>query len=386
MLRILVDENIPATQHYLGALGTVTCVNGRTLSPSQLQGIDVLLVRSVTRVDEALLCDSEVKFVGTATSGFDHIDRAYLAARGIGFAHAPGSNANSVVEYVLAAIAAVGEQLENLLAGGVVGIAGYGNIGKALAARLGALGIEYRIYDPWLDQGTIPHASTLSDVLGCDVVSLHTELTTRLPWPSYHLLGQRELQSLRPETLLINASRGPVVSNAALLEALQTGRGPVKTVLDVWEGEPQVNAELLERVALGSAHIAGYSLDGKVLATRMLRDAVCAHLMLPSSSTESPLAQAPLPDIGQELSGASLIRALVHCRYDIRIDDQLLRQIVAHDKPEYDVGKAFDGLRKSYRERRELAGSIVNGSRLQPQQLALVQALGCVVTGAGMCT
>ncbi len=151
-LTILADENIPAVEHYLGALGRVQRVNGRTLERAQLQDVDILLVRSVTRVDEALLAGCPVKFVGTATSGFDHIDRRLSGAHGIAFAYAPGSNANSVVEYVLAAIAAVGDKLEQLLAGGVVGIVGYGAIGKAVAARLAALGIRYRIYDPWLDQ------------------------------------------------------------------------------------------------------------------------------------------------------------------------------------------------------------------------------------------
>ena len=154
---LLADENIPAVDTYFGAFASIRRVAGRTLDHSQLQGVDLLLVRSVTRVDEALLRGSAVKFVGTATSGFDHIDRDYLAQHNIGFAHAPGSNANSVVEYVLAAIAAVEDKLELLLAGGSIGIIGYGVIGKAVAARFDALGIRCRIYDPWLAQHTIPY-------------------------------------------------------------------------------------------------------------------------------------------------------------------------------------------------------------------------------------
>jgi len=381
-LRILADENIPALEHFFGAVGSVTRVGGRDMSSAQVANADVLLVRSVTRVDEALLHASPVKFVGTATSGFDHVDRDYLAASGIGFAHAPGSNANSVVEYVLAAIAEVGDQLEQLLAGGVVGIAGYGNIGRALVARLSALAIDYRVYDPWLDQSTIPHASPLQALLECDVVTLHTELTTAQPWPSFHLLGQRELQRLRPDSLLINASRGPVVDNAALLAHLRDGRGPV-VVLDVWEGEPEVNAQLLECVALGSAHIAGYSLDGKLLATRMLRDAAYAYLSLPTLRVGSPIADAALPPVPEGLSGAALIRYLLKARYDIRVDDTLLRESVLLDQQRSTPGKRFDQLRKSYRDRRELAGSAVNVVGLSTDQLEILAALGCVIAGAG---
>jgi erythronate-4-phosphate dehydrogenase len=375
-LTILADENIPAVEHYLGPVGRVQSVNGRTLQRAQLESVDVLLVRSVTRVDAALLDGCQVKFVGTATSGFDHIDCKYLEQRGIAFAYAPGSNANSVVEYVLAAIAAVGDKLEQLLAGGVVGIVGYGNIGKAVAARLAALGIRYRIYDPWLEQKVVSSAAPLDAVLDCDVVTLHPELTRQQPFPSYHLLGGAQLQRLRPDALLINASRGAVLDNAALLSHLDRGIGP-RTVLDVWEGEPDIMAALLQRVTLGTAHIAGYSLDGKVLATRMLSEAMTAHLQLPLPPTENFVGQAVAQPICASLSGAALVRYLVQSSYDICKDDALLRQALQVASPDVGRGQRFDLLRKSYRERLELAGSRITGA-LQPEQLNLICSLGCI--------
>ena len=373
-LKILVDENIPAVEDYLGRVGRIQRVKGRTLEAAQLRDVDVLLVRSVTRVDEALLADSPVKFVGTATSGLDHIDRDYLRRRGIAFAHAPGANANSVVEYVLAAIAAVGEKLEHLLAGGSVGVVGYGHIGKAVAARLKALGIDHCIYDPWLDRDGIPNAAGLKQVLDCNVVTLHPELTTEQPWPSFHLLGACELQRLRADALLINASRGAVVDNAALLAQLEAGRGPV-SVLDVWEGEPEVSPALLARVRLGTAHIAGYSHDGKLLATRMLSDAVIAAFRLPILPAEHSKFELPALAVSDTWSSAALVRHLVQARYDIGRDDALLRQAVAEPTP--GRGERFDLLRKSYRERRELAGARVRGAA-QPGHIALIRALGCV--------
>jgi erythronate-4-phosphate dehydrogenase len=375
-ISILADENIPAVEHYFGAGASVARVGGRVLQRSHLQGVDILLVRSVTQVNEALLHDTSVKFVGTATSGVDHIDQDYLRQQGIGFAHAPGSNANSVVEYVLAAIAAVSDKLEQLLTGGTVGIVGYGVIGSAMAARLGALGIHYRVYDPWLEDKAISHPASLARVLGCDVVTLHCELTRAQPWPSFHLLGEGELACLQPGGLLINASRGPVVDNRAMLALLETGQGPA-TVFDVWEGEPQIQHALLDQVTLGSAHIAGYSLDGKLLATRMLCDAAALQLGLALQYQGSPAAEAEALKVPDELTGAALLRYLLKARYDIRRDDALLRSATL-GRDTVQAAMSFDLLRKQYRERRELLGSTVHGNFQSQLHIELVQGLGCV--------
>ena len=384
-LVILADENIPAVEHYFGADtgATVRRVGGRKLLRSHLDGVDILLVRSVTQVNEALLHGTSVKFVGTATSGVDHIDQGYLCQQGIGFAHAPGSNANSVVEYVLSAIAAVPDKLEQLLGGGAVGIVGYGVIGTAMAARLRALGIDYRVYDPWLDESVISNPASLARVLSCDVVSLHCELTRRQPWPSFHLLGEAELACLQSDGLFINASRGPVVHNQAMLALLEAGRAPA-TVFDVWEGEPLIQHALLGQVTLGSAHIAGYSLDGKLLATHMLSDAVTLHFGLALPDQGSPAGEPEVLTVPDGLAGAALMRHLLAARYDIRHDDALLRGATLG----VDIAQAgvnFDLLRKQYRDRRELRGSTVHGDFKSSQDVELVQGLGCVpvVTGAG---
>ena len=377
-LRILADENIPAADYFFAPLGEVRHTNGRNLQRAELEGIDALLVRSVTRVDESLLAGSAVRFVGTATSGVDHIDRDYLARNSISFSHAPGSNANSVVEYVLAAIAAVEDKLERLLVGGRVGVVGYGVIGKMLVSRLAALGIDYCVFDPWLAAGVVSHPATLAEVLACNVVTLHPELTREQPWPSFHLLSQAELECVDSNALLINASRGPVIDNAALLARLEKGRAPC-TVLDVWEGEPKIDAALLGRATLGSAHIAGYSLDGKLLATRMLRDALAAHLQHPPIDQVSPAGELPVITIEAGLKGAALLRFLLQSRYDITEDDSLLRDAVLGNVSAV-AGDGFDRLRKTYGERRELLGSQVIGTLHSAADRALVQGLGCTLT------
>jgi len=372
---VLADENIPGLEQLLGPVADVRRCSGRRLGRADLDGVDALLVRSVTRVDGSLLRGSSVAFVGTATSGFDHVDRHWLDSAKIGFAHAPGSNANSVVEYVLAAIAALGDTLERLLDGARVGIVGGGHVGRTLARRLEALHIDYCVYDPWLPEGEVAHPADLPQVLRCDVLSLHCELTREAPWPSEHLIDRAALGHMGAAGLLINTSRGPVVDNRALLQHLGERGGPT-VVLDVWEGEPDIDPRLLDSVALGTAHIAGYSLDGKWLASRMICMALAGHFgfALPQG-TGAPPGGPPAVAVPDGLSGAPLARFLLQARYDILHDDALLRGAVA-GAGRLEARERFDLLRRHYRERRELAASRVCGP-LGPEARTLVHALGC---------
>ncbi len=372
MLRVVADENMPAVETLLGESATVTRCNGRELSSNDLRDADVLFVRSVTPVDSALLEGTPVRFVGTATSGTEHVDLDYLARRGIGFARAAGANANSVAEYVLAAVAAFPGHFERLMAGGSAGVIGQGPVGRAVAHRLRALGADCLVYDPWLAPETLPGSASLEEVLACDLVSLHPELTRRQPWPSYHLLGESELAGLKDQQLLVNASRGAVVDNRALGLRLQQPDRP-RVVMDVWEGEPGLDCALLDAVDLGTAHIAGYSLDGKILATRMLCEAMARALGLalpdgpgePGAYREYSAAPA--------LRGPELVRDLLGQSYAIRDDDRRLRQACCGDEP---VAVTFDALRRNYPERRELAGHVVAG--VDAAQRDVVLALGCI--------
>lgn len=369
-LRIAADRDIAGLADFFSQLGEIEAHPGRSIERRDLTATDLLLVRSITPVGESLLRDTPVRFVGSATSGFDHVDRDYLDRCGIGFAYAPGSNANSVVEYVLSAIACSGDHLERLLRGGRVGIVGYGMIGRALTRRLGALGIDSCWYDPWLEPG--PGAAPMNEVLQSQVVSLHAELTTKEPWPSYHLLGPVQLAAMAPEQLLINASRGAVVDNAALLELLRGGQGP-GVVLDVWEGEPRLDQRLLPYLLFGTAHIAGYSLDGKLQGTRMLFEAANRQLHL---GTAMPAAAGPAVQTLRLSAGggrAGFLRRAITTGYDIREDDRLLRATCTGDQG---PGEGFDSLRREYRVRRELAHSRVEGN-FSADELGLLEALGC---------
>jgi erythronate-4-phosphate dehydrogenase len=376
-LTLVVDENIAEAPALLAPFGHLRLVSGRDMTARVVRDADALLVRSITRVDADLLADSRVRFVGSATSGYDHVDRDWLARRGIAFHCAPGANANSVVEYVLAAIARCDDHLERLLQGGAVGIIGYGHVGSLLARRLRRLGIDCRCHDPWLAPEALYRPASLAEVLACDVVTLHAALTRQSPYPSYHLLGAAELDALAPEALLINASRGGVVDNAALLAHLNRSSA-CAAVLDVWEHEPAVDPALLRRVRIGTAHIAGYSYDGKVAATRHLQQALAATLGCHLPDAASAVAERE-PLVAPPASGIALLRWALARHYDILADDRNLRAAVAAAASPADCAAAFDHLRRTYPRRRELAGTRV---RIGPGRRAdgdLLRGLGCII-------
>jgi len=371
---VVCDENMPGLDALAASGATLRALPGRGITRDHLRDADALLVRSVTRVDEALLADTPVRFVGTATSGTDHIDRDALERRQIAFAAAAGVNANAVAEYVLAVLAALGDPLSMLLGGGRVGIVGYGHVGRRLAACLDALGIRWCATDPWLPEGVIPRPSALAGVLACDVVTLHCSLVTRAPWPSRHLLDRHAFARLAPGALLINASRGAVVDNAALAAWLGAGQG--RAVLDVWETEPQVPEPLLERVSIGTPHIAGYSLEARLAGTRRVVAAMDEALGTAFAAAVVPPPAAPLALPEGEDRGA-VLEALLLGRYQPRHDDRRLREALAVTAT--DRAAAFDRLRRDYPLRRELAGNPVCGGSVIARGLA--EALGCAVVG-----
>jgi len=373
-LNLVVDRNITGAEHLLADLGSLTLVDGRSLSREQLRSADVLLVRSVTRVDAALLDGTPVRFVGTATSGYEHIDRDWLARAGIGFSHAPGSNANAVVEYVLAALAHCEGHLDGLFAGGRVGIIGYGIIGRALGRRLEALGIDHCAFDPWLRERDCASLAPLETILGCPVISLHAALTDAQPWPSRHVLGASALRQIPPSSLLINAGRGELIDNTVLLQRLATGVAPT-TVLDVWEHEPTPDQALLGHCALATPHIAGYSADGKWRGTVALRTALRRWLQLADEARETPTGRdAAVWSLPASNEPSVVLRSLIGRAYDVAADDTALRAAMT-PVPAAARGAAFDRLRREYPTRWELAGRVVTGGSLTARTVAA--ALEC---------
>jgi|SRR5690554_55905 len=349
-MKLVADENIPLCEAFFGGFGEIVRLPGRQLTPADVRDADALLVRSVTPVNAELLEASRVRFVGTCTIGTDHLQTSWLDKAGIRWANAPGCNANSVVEYVYAALTTLNKDWRQQ----TFGIIGCGNVGGLLYQRLRAQGVECRCYDPFLTPADNPHLISLDEVLAADVVCLHTPLTLNGPHPTHHLLNAERLRQLRPGAVLLNAGRGAVIDNQALLAHLEAG-ADLQVVLDVWEPEPEISLPLLERVALGTPHIAGYSLDGKLAGTAMIYEAFCRHL---GQEPRLQLAQlAPsVADPQRQLEGEhwQALGALIASIYDIRADDKRLRDLSqAAIQGQADLGQGFDHLRKHYPVRRE---------------------------------
>ncbi len=348
-MKILVDENMPYARELFSRTGDVVAVPGRPLPEAELQDASGLMVRSVTKVNAALLAGTPVKFVGTATAGTDHIDDASLAAAGIGFSAAPGCNAIAVVEYVFSALLLLAERDGFALRDRTVGIVGVGNVGSRLQQRLEAWGVKTLLCDPpRADRGDAGDFRPLEELVAqADILTFHTPLFKDGPYKSWHLADTALLLALKPGSILINACRGPVVDNAALLEILKLRRD-LSVVLDVWEPEPELNLDLLDRVDIATAHIAGYTLEGKARGTTQVFEAWCDFIGQPQSVTLESLL--PAPEFGTLTLHGKLdqptLKRLVHLVYDVRRDDAPLRKVAAQPGE-------FDRLRKQYEERRE---------------------------------
>lgn len=350
-MKIVVDENMPYAEQLFSKFGEVIAVPGRPLPKQILTDAQALMVRSVTPVDIELVANTQLKFIGTATAGMDHVDVKALNAANIAFSAAPGCNAIAVVEYVLSALLALAERDGFELTDRKIGIVGAGNVGARLQQRCEALGIPTLICDPPRadneQNGTFHSLETL--VEQADILSFHTPLNRGGPYNSWHLMDEALLSQLRPNSILINACRGEVVDNRALLDILHQ-RHDLSVVLDVWEPEPDLDPALLAKVDIATAHIAGYTLEGKVRGTTQLVEALGQWLDRPQQIILETLL--PPADIQQiRVTGEysqQLLKRLAHLVYDVRRDDALLRQ---------SIGKAggFDALRKHYQQRREWA-------------------------------
>ncbi|MGL4937143.1 4-phosphoerythronate dehydrogenase [Shewanella sp.] len=351
-MKILVDENMPYVEPLFGDLGTIIPVNGRRLTPEQVRDADVLLVRSVTQVNAALLADNaRLKFVGSATIGTDHVDLAYLAERNIAFANAPGCNAIAVGEFAFMAMLELAQRYHSPLKGKVVGIVGAGNTGSATAKCLEAYGVTVLLNDPLKaaagDSRTFVSLDTLMQQ--ADIICLHVPITRTGEHKTLHLFDESRLMALKPNSWLINCCRGDVIDNKALIK-VKSQREDLKLVLDVWEGEPHPLPELVDVVDLATPHIAGYSLEGKARGTFMLYQALCQHLNITANKSLSALLPAfnvkamtlrTMPDEHALLQLARFV-------YDLRDDDRAFRNCGF-------MANGFDNMRKNHRHRREFS-------------------------------
>ncbi len=360
-MKIVADIDLPWFNSMFGDRARVLRLKGTSITAETVSDADAIIVRSVTRVDERLLAGSRVQFVGTATIGTDHVDTGWLAGRGIAFASAPGCNANAVSEYLAAALLELSARFAFALKGATLGVIGAGNVGSRVASKAAALGMNVLLNDPPLSRSTgSPRYLPIETLLSCDIVTLHVPLTATGRDPTRHFFDHNRIGDMKRGAILINTSRGAVIDTPALCAALAGGhlRG---AVVDVWEGEPSVDPELLSLATIATAHIAGYSADAKAAASLMMYDAFCAHFgweggRVPGDGLPPP--EHPLIGAGPATGESeSTLRRIVRTAYPVLRDDAALREVAA--LPPGDRAAHFVRLRNEYPLRREFPATSV---------------------------
>ena len=375
-MKIRFENSMPLAADYLNAFGSAEGFESGTLTPEDLVDVDVLAVRSTTKVNADLLnCANRLALVATATAGYNHIDTQYLQQQGIYWTSAAGCNAQAVAEYVLSVLANAHLSNKLDLHTATVGIVGAGHVGTALSGLLDALSVRYKLYDPPLQEaGDTRTFADWQSIIACDVITLHVPLITGEYFPTEHMIDATVLAQLSAQQLLINACRGEVIDEAALKNRLLSENAPT-VVLDVFNNEPGIDQTLLPLIWLATPHIAGHSIEGKLLGTQRVYEAVCElqgstpELTLDDFIAPPDAVELPALDSSPE-SALSLVLKAILSVYDISEDDRHFRQGLADQV-------AFTFMRKHYRVRREFAGhQVVAHSPLPQAAIAMLNALG----------
>ncbi len=373
MYKILADENIPFAREAFSEFGSVKLISGREITNDSLRTIDILIVRSITKVNETLLKGTSVKYVGTTTIGCDHIDVEYLIKQKIGFANAPGCNADSVAEYIFTGLLKIASEAKFRLNEKSIGIIGCGNIGSRVAGIADVFGMRTLINDPPLQRKTVKSLFvSYKEALKADIITYHVPLNMTGIDRTHHMLSEFQFKEFDENKIIINTSRGSVVSNDELRELLRKNKNTV--ILDVWENEPEINTELLNLTHTGTPHIAGYSMEGKVNGTVMIYNSLSKFLNLRKEwKPDLPVIENPVLDYPEADTLEDSVEHIISEIYDIKQDDSKLRQIINFEKIER--GKYFDQLRKNYPVRREFTNYIIRINKKLKREIDILTAL-----------
>jgi len=370
-MKIIIDEKIPFIRGLFEPWADVVYSPGRAIDNAMVADADALIVRTRTRCDSRLLAKSRVRIIASATIGFDHLDTKWLEQAGIKWVNAPGCNSGSVMQYVTAALLFLASRHSLDLRSTTLGVVGVGHVGSKVVAAARALGMRVLQNDPPRErrEGTAAFSPLDRLLEESDILTLHVPLTLEGEDSTWHLINGRTLEKLRENCILINTSRGEVVDNAALLNALEN-KMLHGAVLDVWEGEPEADRGLLALTDIATPHIAGYSVDGKANATVSSVREVSAALSIPLlawTPDSLPLPAEPVIDLSLHhhvTNPAETAWAAVRHTYNIEEDDSLFR-----GNPE-----KFEYLRDNYRTRREFGSYTVRGA--DPETGRILSDLG----------
>lgn len=351
-MKLIADENIPFAKELFSSLAEVVLTPGREINAGDLHQADFLIVRSVTKVNKALLDQSNVQFIGTCTIGTDHIDTQLLVDRNITFASAPGCNANAVVQYVVCALS----ELDCLLLGKKVAVIGCGNVGHRVYQALSALGLRCVGVDPFLTSDSSLCIESFETIYDADIICMHTPLVSDGKHPTESLIDYSCLSRLKKNAVLLNAGRGECVNNRDLLQFCKDG-GQLQLVLDVWANEPSIDSRLFPFVSLGTPHIAGYSFEGKIIGATMIFRSLAVHLNKDKHWIDEQVRAFHEKHFGKpsDLLDDHLSNILSKV-YTVKDDHAALIQ------SENELPSAFDKLRKDYPMRREFSNYRVSST------------------------
>jgi erythronate-4-phosphate dehydrogenase len=347
-MKIIIDDKIPYIKGALEGVAEVIYLPGSKTTPEIVKDADALITRTRTICDEKLLAGSSVKFIATATIGYDHIDTEYCDKAGISWTNAPGCNAKSVEQYIAAALFTWARKNRVTLKDKIIGIVGVGNVGSKVARFCEILGMKVLLNDPPRErkEGSRPFVSLDTIREQADIITFHVPLNNSGEDATWHLVDQAFLSGVKKKPLLINSCRGEVTDNMAIIESLysQTIRG---FIADCWENEPDISPELLKLCDIATPHIAGYSKDGKANGTMMSVQAISRFFNLGIDNWQPSGVELPestlieLDGTGRE-EESILAEAVLHT-YNIEADDLALRNSPA----------LFEKLRGDYPVRRE---------------------------------
>lgn len=335
---IVADKNIPLLQETFGRHGELRLRAGRTIDRGDLDGADALLVKSITPVTRDLLAGSTVRFVGSATIGFDHLDTQWMKENGVTWTNAPGCNADAAAQYTLAMILLACRRLGRDLRGMSAGVIGRGNVGSRIQRLLESRGVGTVANDPPLADAGVEGLVSQEEALARDVVCLHVPLTRDGPYPTWQMINAETLARLPDHALLVNSSRGNVAEGGALLAEIRNGR--LRAALDVWPNEPDVDPYLLEATVVATPHVAGYSEEGRRNGALMIYRAFCDWARIRADESAVPATPTHVLPAASDL--AETVLAATH----IEDDDQAMRRLVELDREARK--SAFDALRKHY--------------------------------------
>lgn len=337
-LKFIVEANIPFVKGLLEPYGRVVYLRPEEITAEAMADCDGLITRTRTRCDAELLHGSRCSMIATATIGLDHIDLDYCRKNGIEVANAPGCNAPAVAQYVLATIIAAHGGPENVasLRGKRLGIVGVGHVGSIVDRWARQLGMTTLLCDPPRAEREGRDKFTTLDTIAreADIITFHTPYTKSGAHATHHLADRNFFESLRRKPMIINSARGPIVDNAALVEAID-GRMVDRVAIDCWENEPEINRQLLEKAFVATPHIAGYSREGKVRATQMAVAALARHFRFPTPLMDQRVASGAKERVTAEMIAAS---------YSPLADTEALRTVPG----------SFEALRNNYDLRREV--------------------------------